>query len=472
MGAFSFRKMKTQFLILYILVALGVITSCELQEEKITTSSSVNLLFSTDTVLFDTLLTTTSKGSITKRLRIYNPSKNAVSISSIRLGKGDESEYSLIINGRESNELQDEVVFGGDSLMILVSVTIDPKNEDLPYIVKDSILVEWNGKRTHVKLAAWGQDAIYLNQEVICDQLWTADRPYVIYSNALIDLNCTLTVEPGTRIYIENESSLWVGGTLKILGDSANPVLIRNTRFDENYKDAPGQWGEILFGKDSKGNQIDYAIIENGTIGLQIGSPDEDTIFDLTVSHTIIRNMAYYGILSFESDIHAYNTLIYNCGEALLVNNLGGYYKYEHCTFTGWPNIMQSDNPAIYLNDFFKNPETNQIELVSDLNFEMKNCIVWGTKEDEIVIEVTGQTNVVLELNSNIIRSSESIAGNITSEADNFPGFANPFLFDFSLDSLSNARDEGIDSEITDDLLGKPRGSMPDIGAYEWIDLN
>ncbi len=462
--------MSNHFLSVVLVLVLAGVLSCELQEEKITTSSSVNLLFSTDTVLFDTLLTT--KGSITKRLRIYNPSKNAVSISSIRLGKGNESEYSLIINGRESNNLQDEVLFGGDSLMVLVDVTIDPKNEDLPYIVKDSILVEWNGKRTHLKLVAWGQDAIYLNQEVICDQLWTAERPYVIFGYALVDSLCTLTVEPGARIYLENESALFVKGTLKILGDSGNRVTIRNTRFDDAYKEAPGQWDAIYFLEGSKDNEVRYADIENGVIGLRVGTPDEDTLFDVTVSHTIIRNMAYYGILSFESDIHAYNTLIYNCGEALIVNNLGGFYKYEHCTFTGWPNILQSDNPALFLNDFYENPVTNQVELVSDLTLEMKNCIVWGSQENEIVILQKGETTILLDVESNIIRSNESIPGNITSEADNFPGFANPFLFDFSLDSLSNARDAGIDSEITDDLLGKPRDANPDIGAYEWIDLN
>ena len=102
--------------------------------------------------------------------------------SRIRLGKGNSSDYSLIINGRETNHLRDEVLFGKDSLQVLVSVFIDPQDQNLPYLVKDSVMFDWNGNSGHVKLVAYGQDAVFINGQTICDETWTADRPYVIYN--------------------------------------------------------------------------------------------------------------------------------------------------------------------------------------------------------------------------------------------------------------------------------------------------
>ena len=79
--------------------------------------------------MFDTLFT--SIGSTTKRLRVMNPNKKALKISNISLAGGSESPYSIIVNGDEGVSFDDIVVFGEDSLLILVEVTIDPLNENL-----------------------------------------------------------------------------------------------------------------------------------------------------------------------------------------------------------------------------------------------------------------------------------------------------------------------------------------------------
>lgn len=449
-------------------ICLLTLLACELQEEKITTSSSVNLLFSTDTVLFDTLLT--AKSSITKRFRIYNPDKNAISISSIRLAGGASSPYDLVINGRESKDLTDEVLFGGDSLMVLVSVTIDPQDENLPYLVKDSVLVSWNNRQVDIKLVAWGQDAVFLNQEVICSQTWTAERPYVIYNYVIVDSLCVLTVEPGARIYLENQAVLLVGGTLKVLGDSANRVTFRNTRFDANYRVAPGQWGGIQFGRYSKDNEIRYADIENGDTGIYIGSPDEDDAPDLVLSHTRIAHMATAGIIGFSSDLHVYNTLVYDCGLYVVGNFAGGTYSYEHCTFTNWPGLLQSDEPGVVFTNFVET--TDGQTLIGDLNVSMHNTIIWGSNDEELYFDLSEAAGYTFDISSNIIRSKSVLSRNVTSVKDNFPGFEDPFDFDFSLDSLANARDVGIRSSILDDILGIARDTLPDIGAYERLDRN
>ena len=137
--------------------------------------------------------------------------------------------------------------------------------------MKDSVIVDWNGKTANAKLVAWGQDANYLNGDEICDETWTSARPYVIFNFAMVDTSCVLNMKPGTKVYLDNGASLFVFGTLKVKGDSANRVVFRNTRFDENYLQAPGQWDGLIFMESSRTNEISHAIIENGDIGIGVG---------------------------------------------------------------------------------------------------------------------------------------------------------------------------------------------------------
>ncbi|MEP0367973.1 MAG: right-handed parallel beta-helix repeat-containing protein [Cyclobacteriaceae bacterium] len=459
--------MKNLGLALLLGITGLLIYSCEPVEEKISGSGSINLHFSTDTVIFDTLLT--ARTSITKRLRIFNPSKKAVSISSIRLGKGESSPYSIIVNGKFGTEIEDEVLFGGDSLLVLVDVEIDPQDINLPYIVKDSVVVDWNGNSGHVKLVAWGQDANFINGEIICDQTWTADRPYVIYDGILVDSLCTLTIQPGARIYLDNEAAVFVKGTLKVLGDSSNRVVFRNTRFDENYKIAPGQWDAIYFLEGSKNNEIRYADLENGTQGLRIGTPDDDTDYDLVLANASIRHMSQTGIQSYTSDLLVENTEIFNCGNFTVVNALGGYYRYEHCTFSNIGSYFINEDPSFYFTDELE-IEQNQF-LYGDIDVLIRNSIIWGPNDEELFFEASGNANFTLEMSSNIIKSEQDFGTtNYTSTENDFPGFVDPFEFNFRLDSLSFARDKGEDLGYEFDVLGIPRDDKPDIGAHERVD--
>ncbi|MEQ8470282.1 MAG: right-handed parallel beta-helix repeat-containing protein [Marinoscillum sp.] len=450
--------------------------ACEPEEEQISGDSGLKLTFSADTVLFDTLLSSLPRSSITKRFRIINPNRKAVRVADIRLGKGNQSNYSIIVNGKEGNSVRDEVIFGGDSLLVLVNVNVGPQNQDLPYLVKDSVIVEWNGMEDHVKLVAWGQDANFINAAAICDEVWTAERPYVIYNLALVDTLCTLTMEPGTRVYIDNDASLFVQGTLKILGDSGNHVTIRNTRFDEDYLKAPGQWGGIFFLEGSKDNEIRYADIENGQIGLGLGYSTRefqsgftsDIKTDLNIGYSTIRNMSQAGVLSFTSDLYMYNSQIYNAGSFLVGNLAGGNYKYEHCTFSNAPSSFINDDPMLQFSD---NVIIDDNELLTgDLSLEMTNCIVWGEGKNQLLFSNEGGASFDTTLTNNIIKSTVSYPGNFISQENNYPGFIDPLNQNYELDSLAFARDKGLQIGITDDLNGIPRDVKPDIGAFERVD--
>src|SRR4051812_36217816 len=116
--------------------------ACSRKDEELSTSPSDRLSFSEDTVFFDTLFTTV--GSITKRLIVHNPNKNKVRVSQILLAGGSNSSYSVIINGRTGNRINDLEILGKDSVYILISVKIDPSNQNLPFLVSDSLIFDTN----------------------------------------------------------------------------------------------------------------------------------------------------------------------------------------------------------------------------------------------------------------------------------------------------------------------------------------
>lgn len=439
---------------------------CSTAEESISYDSGLELLFSNDSVAFDTLLS--ESRSSTKRLTVFNPNSEAIQFSNIFLGLGDASDYSLIINGKDESSVSNEVLLGGDSLMILVEVNVNARNNDLPYLVKDSIVFDWNTNRTHVKLVTYGQDGNRIRTEVVCDEVWTNARPYIVSDTLIVDSGCQLTIEEGTKVYFENDAIMFVLGSLVTQGNSESHVEFTNARFDGIYDQVPGQWQGIYFLEGSTNNTIDYTDISNAQIGLRVGTPDDDDEPDVSIFNTTISDMSVAGILGFTSDIQATNTLIYNCGVYLVGNFAGGNYSYSHCTFSNDPSLFIQDEPTVQFSDniIVGDGET----ITDDLSIQIINSIIWGTSDEELLINNGGGSVVTATLETNIIRSEQEITNNYTSVEFNFPGFKDSFLNDYTLDTLAFAKDKGIDIGVLIDLNGSDRDAMPDIGAFERIE--
>ena len=134
-------------------------------DEVISENPGYQLSFSTDTVTFDTVFT--SIGSVTKRFIVRNRNPNALIIENIFVGKGNESPYSITVSGYESNNVQNQQILGNDSLLVLVTVKIDPSDESLPFVVRDSVVFITNGNVQDVKLQSWGQNANFFGNAVI-----------------------------------------------------------------------------------------------------------------------------------------------------------------------------------------------------------------------------------------------------------------------------------------------------------------
>ncbi len=444
---------------------LGLL-GCANLDDNVSTNGNVQLFFSTDTVLFDTLIT--GRNSITRRFRAFNQSKENIEISSISVGTGDQSSYSLIVNGKEGKSIENEVLNGEDSILVLISAFIDEQDESMPFLVKDSVVFRWNGNQADVKLVAYGQDANFLGNEIICDETWSMGKPYVITEPILIDSLCTLTLEAGTKVYIDNGAVIDVKGQLLVRGDTGTlNVVFRNTRFDDAFVEAPGQWGGIRFFPGSSGNEIQFATIENAVNGIfTFGTNSEEARVEISIENTTIRHMSGSGVQAFTSNISMTNSLIYNCSSFLFSGFVGGSYSIDHCTFSNQPNFFVRDEPSFVAVDNFSGDPS----LVENLDLTLTNSIIWGSEQEEFFIRNEGGASLDTNIFQNIIKSVEEIPGNLTSTDFNFPGFNDPFAFDYSLDTLSNAKDAATGSVLEIDINGIMRDDLPDIGAFERIE--
>jgi hypothetical protein len=466
---------------LQLLVLFSIFLSCTPDQEKFTFDQSAQLRFSADTILFDTVFTTL--GSVTKRLKIYNDSENALNISQISLTNGSASSYSIYVNGLAGPNLENIRILGKDSILVLAEVTIDPQNVDLPFIVTDQINLSTNGNQQKIQLVSWGQDANFLRDSILtCNTTWTADRPYVIYNSILIGEGCTLNVEKGTKVYSHNGSYIFVRGSIQAVGTAEDRITFSNDRFDGVFKDAPGQWGGFIFLEGSDKNIIDYADIRNANVGIYLGTPDDNSDPDLILSNSKIENIGGndiiptidslvqpgYGIIAFTSDLYAYNVLINNCLVNSVANLVGGNYRYEHCTIGGYSNGFFRNEPSLVISDNILLGDNSL--LIADLNFQMTNSIVWGNMSEEFLLSNSEQTTWNVSFERNIIRSSDPFFESTDNELSLDPKFFDPFDHIYELDTLSPAKDTGLDIGILTDLNGVARDSKPDLGAFERIE--
>jgi hypothetical protein len=172
-----FSKVSRFSLILSIIFTLIWVSSCR-KNEKVDSNPAFKLSFSTDTVFFDTVFTTV--GSVTQRLIVHNDNSNKVLVSSIKLA-GNNSVFSLNIDGTPAPSASIVEIPGHDSIFIFVKVTLNPNNQDNPLVITDSILFETNGNQQKVELVAWGQDAFfYKNKNLEGTNTWDSIKPHVI----------------------------------------------------------------------------------------------------------------------------------------------------------------------------------------------------------------------------------------------------------------------------------------------------
>ncbi len=445
--------------------------------------------FSTDSVLFDTVFK--YAGSTTKLFKIYNKHKQPILISSIQLAGGKSSAFRINVDGISSTEFKDVEIPSSDSLFVFVQVTVNP-NQNAALLIIDSVVFLTNGNSQDVKLTAIGQD-VYLHTpdhfpsnglppySIIGreghDTILPNDKPHLFFGYAVIDSDCKLTIQAGTRLFFHNNSKLWVydKGTLIVKGTYKNEVVFQGDRLETDYKDLPGQWGGIWLSQGSLNNEIDWAIIKNSIVGIKVDSVTTPTAPTLKLSNTIIKNMQSAAIWALDARIWSYNCVFANCGEAVAALQLGGSYRFEQCTFANYWSQKQRKNPLLILNNYYD--AANGVQYVRNLDSAyFGNCILHGSLEEEIGLDPSpngGKFSYKFEnciLKTILPISNPLNYKNIYKNAD--PSFKDFKINDYHLNATSTAIDKGYLNLITPDLENKarpnPTTSLPDLGAYEF----
>ncbi len=469
------------------------------KKDDFNNDKNASLGFSVDTVYFDTVFT--SLGSVTKRFLVYNNSNLPVKVSDIRLGGGNSSPFRLNVDGIPGNAVSDVEIEANDSIFIFAEVTINPNNEQLPFVVLDSVQFNLNGNRQQVMLMAYGRNARFYRPTISsngfppysvaeCDAHWTKDIPVVIIGYLAVDSACKLTIDPGTQVYLYNNAGIWVykNGTIEVNGIREDSVVFQGVRKEEAYRNVAGQWDRIWINQGNTVNKINYAVIKNGNIGIQAEYVPElgpgPTGGELVLSNTRIRNMRAFGLYGVNYKITTcFNNIISNCGNYALAL-LGGNYNFRHCTVANYWNGTVRTEPSVYLSNGKLNPD--QSITPYPLTFRFRNGIVYGSKQDENELE-TGQVNdpsvgfdwkfenSLLRLKNKDINQDDAqhFSGMIFNKD---PHFVDAFEQSYGLKADSPARNAGnpefVSSfpPIPEDILGQNRLSdqQPDLGAIEF----
>src|SRR5258705_1132644 len=372
--------MKT--IALLILSAVMLLTAC--RKDSFITSADARITITADTLKYDTVFV--ARGSVTQLFKIVNENNQKLRLSSVRLMGGTSSAFKINIDGISTVEATNVEIEANDSIYVFVQVNVNPNTANLPFVIRDSIQVNYNGNKRLVQLEAWGQNAhFYRNKEVIADETWNNDLPYVILGYLHVNANRTLNINKGCRIYVHADAPIIVDGSLQTNGlkDTADRVYFQGDRLDDPYKFYPASWPGIYFSASSRDNILTYAVIKNSfqSIAVQDPSPNPPNV-KVTLNECIIDNSYDYGIVASNSSINARNCLISNCGKNVALVK-GGTYSFIHCTVASYSNpFIQHRNPVLIVTNF-------DASGARPLDALFRNCIFWGENgvvDSEVIV--------------------------------------------------------------------------------------
>ncbi len=458
------------------LISSFLFSSCR----KIEVDENARLHFSTSTITFDTIFSTV--GSIPKRLTVYNRNNFPVSVN-VRLAEGSNSFYSLNVDGEAGREVKNVEIAARDSMFVHVKVTLNPGNQNTPFLVLDSILFQVGRNIQDVDLVAYGQDAHFIvadkqvgniHYKVVAAEhettVWTKDKPYVIYGWAAVDSLGKLIIEPGTKIYIHRGGGIWVYryGNIQVNGTKDEPVLFRGDRLESWFDTDYSQWDRIWINEGSEDNVIKHAIITNAFIGIQVEALKESLYNNNIIRHTIIKNTAGTGLLARASKLTVDNCLITNNGVCGLQLEIG-QYQFEHVTIANYFSQTVRKNPAVYLANSYTTPLATY---VGDASFSFTNCIIYGNIENELMIKKYNDNAIQLHkiFENCLLRTTLRDENFIACLYNENPQFCDYRELDFTLKENSPAIDVGkVGLQNSYDLAGNWRDALPDLGAFEFI---
>lgn len=498
----------------FALLIFGIIlafSSCRTDFDTVASSGDLN--FSKDTVYLDTVFK--NIGSATYQLKVYNRSKNDISIPVVQLKKGLNSKYRMTVDGMSGNNgkiFNNVTLLAKDSLYIFIETTADITDADptdylytdeiqfdsganlqqvaLVTLIQDAVFLypkqNPDGSKEKIKIEGKDVDGFYLNENDAVngnELLFTNQKPYVIYGYAGVPENKTVTFQAGARVhfhdksglFVDKKASLQINGTTSTTEKLENEVIFEGDRLESLYADIPGQWKSVILADGSINHAINHLTLKNAITGLDIKNTENSTV---EIKNTQIYNCAEYGIFAQNAKINGENIAVNYSGLANLSCVYGGNYIFTHCTFNN--NWSGSPQFSVNLSNSLASavPETNPLTQAT-----FNNCIIYGSNSNEFNLSKNANAAFVYQLNNCLLKFSSSSTNPLyqfSSDTEHYnsiilnqnPKFYNVSENKLNIDKSSSAFAKGNQLySIPLDIIGNTRTSPPDLGTYQSMDF-
>ncbi|MEM6802851.1 MAG: choice-of-anchor Q domain-containing protein [Bacteroidota bacterium] len=509
--------MKLKLALFFATIFLLVWASCE---QPINPISEGVLTFDKDTVKFDSIFTTLQTPS--ERLIVLNEENNAIAVDRVWLDNGDDSEFMMIVDGIQANDVRDLVIAQEDSMHIFVNL----RSKERDGFAQEYINFQVGDDVQRVLVQAWIVDAYFLKARLQQqddflnldpgsfffqrDTVLTPDKPIIMDGPIFIPEGVTVRVEPGTEIFftpyrfgVKDSNGLptfgfysWliVSGSLIADGTAEQPITFTSSRLQDTlFKENPAQWRGIRFLPSSTDNLLRHTRIKNALIGVEVDSISLNLNPKVTIQNTHIRNMGVHGLVgigvapdgaiaSGPPSVLMENSIISSCKLHTVYILGGGKYDFFNSTFANFSiRGFSRRTPQLRISNWFTFDGISAFQVESFTRFV--NCIVWGSEEDEVVLDTLQDVPYdLLEFDHSMVRVSADFEPfldphliNSFKNAD--PLFADFFTRNYRILEGSPAIDAGINfpmgsTNYEDDFRGKfdsLRLGTFDIGAYEFI---
>ena len=452
-------------------IFIGILFFASCKKDTIT-SADARLGISKDTLRFDTVFTTT--GSVTQSFKILNNNDQKIVLSKIKLMGGSTSSYKMNVNGTPSNELINKEISANDSIYVFVTVNVNPTAAALPFIIADSILVNYNGISRYVHLEAFGQNAVFIRNGIIAGNVnFTNALPYVILGGLQITNTGSLNINAGAKIYCHADAPILVDGKLTCTGTKAQPIIFAGDRLDDPYNNFPGAWPGIYFRATSSDNVLRFTNVKDAFQALSVQQPSVNANPKLILQQCIIDNASDAGILGSNTNIKVENTLISNCGKNVSLE-YGGTYSFTHCTIAAYSNnYVTHKKPGVYLSD------ANNTNQSAALNAVFRNSIIYGDAgftDTEIQTNKTGGYPFIVDADHCLYRAAidpQNVVFNVSIKNmdplfDSIDNTHRYYDFRTVKNPMAPGINKGIVTFLVKDLDDKNRNvGLPDLGVYE-----
>lgn len=493
--------------ILCALLAVVICVSCD-DYDKWTVSPSAKLSFSTDTLSFDTVISTLS--SPTKTMLVWNRNDAGVRIDRIQLKGAPDSHFRVNVDGSYliAGMGDDFEVRRSDSIFVKVEVMLPETDSDEPVHYSDELVFYLeSGVTQSVVLEADGQDVYVLRGEVWNkDMRLSAVRPFLIYDSLVVGEGATLTIDPGACLMFHDSVSLMVHGRLLAEGTLERPITFRGDRLDRLFEDLPydntsNRWGGIHFFGTSFGNVMTQCDVHSGRYGLlldrtiDIGQTSAELA--LLMTDCIIHNIEGHAFQATDTSAEVYGTQISNAlGHVVAL--MGGAYTFVHCTIAQYYPWSAGYGDALNIANTEDEDSEDSMHPLYWADF--LNSVIMGRAEDVImgkIVEYQDYPCKYLFQNCylrTVDSEDESRFVNVVYDRDtldykkddperpkrfgskNFTVMGEHYLYDFTPDSLSGIcglADPNILKKYNClyDRKGNSRlaDGTPDAGAYEFV---